>query len=693
MCHKRNIMRRTFFTALLLAIALSAYPQWYWVNPSPTGQHLSDVFFVNDTVGYVTGQNGTILKTTNAGETWNSIPLNTLRHLKKVWFCDEYTGFIACDSGFLYKTINGADDWMQIETGSTGKINDLLFIDDQTGFIAYDDGNLMKTTDGGITWVSKISNNHVWPITSVAFANHIRGIATTRLGKYYITNDGGETWTANTQPAMVDLVDSYFLNENVCYVSGRFNFFMKSTDGGLTWESFNCHVPVKNLIFKDENTGFGLSDEFFYGDGLIYKTSNGGHTWIPTEIEFCNAFTFSDDTTLYAVGESGRLLKSQDNGVTYYNYNHAVTYADFSDIHFPCADTGYAVGFFGEIVKSTDAGKNWELLPQGPFQRLNGVWFTSADHGFVTTDSSIYATANGGISWSKVLEAPGWMTDIQFLNTHTGYVIGEGDGLIYRTNDGGITWQMLYQDEVNWPRGMHFVNSDTGYVALNYTVIKTTDGGNTWNLTNLYPDDPYCLFLEVFFINAQIGYVTGSCYEATIFKTNDGGNTWIEQTFADNHFAGLSLYFLDENKGFLGCDGNGFFQTNDGGETWTRLEYMTGYHDAITFSPDGSGYVAGSRGKIMKTNNKGMVPVISPDKPTSCFTLYPNPAMEEIILTSENLYSTVSVSIYNSSGKCVYNNKFEGKRIQINTSALISGLYFVRINSAKGTEVKKVVVL
>ncbi len=686
-------MRRTFFTALLLAIALSAYPQWYWVNPSPTGQHLSDVCFVNDTVGFVTGHNGTILKTTNAGETWNSIPLNTFRQMKKVWFCDLNTGFIACDSGFVYKTANGGDDWMQIETGSTGIINDLLFIDDQTGFIAYDDGNLMKTTDGGSTWVSKISNNPFWSITSVAFANHTRGIATTSLGKYYITNDGGETWAANTEPSKVDLVDSYFLNENVCFVSGRFNFFMKSNDGGLTWESFNCHVPVENLIFKDENTGFGLSDEFFYGDGLIYKTINGGHTWTPTEIEFCNAFTFTDDNTLYAVGESGRLLKSQDNGATYFNYNHAVTYDDFLDIHFPCADTGYAVSFFGEIVKSTDAGKNWELLPQGPFQRLNGVWFTSADHGFITTDSSVYATANGGISWNKVLHAPGWMTKIQFINNRTGFVIGEGQGLFYRTDDGGASWQLLYQSELEWPRGMHFVNNNVGYLALDYTVIKTVDGGITWSLTSLSPEDPYCSFNEVFFVNQEIGYVAGGCYTAKTFKTVDGGNSWIEQSVSDNYFRGLTLYFIDENKGFLGCDGHGFFQTNDGGDTWTRLEYMTGYHDAITFSSDGSGYVAGSNGKIMKTINKGMVPVISPNKPTFYFTLYPNPVSEEIIITSENLTGAVSVSIYNSSGKCVYTSKFEGKAIQIRTSALTSGLYFVRINSANGTEVKKVVVL
>lgn len=693
--HQSNnaIMKKAVFTLLLTTIGLFAFSQWYWVNPSPTGQHLTDVFFVNDTLGFVVGQNGTILKTFDAGDTWNARPLNTLRHMDKVWFCDADTGFIACDSGFIFKTTNSGDDWIQIETGIAGKINDLLFLDGQTGFIAYDNGHLIKSTDGGLTWETKIDTTQVWPITSVSFANETRGIATTRLGRVYLTNDGGESWSVFIQPAMVDLVDSYFLNENECFVSGRFGFFMKSTDGGNSWTEVSNNVPIENLYFKDANAGFGLANELFYGDGRLYKTTDGGHNWIATEIDYCSAFTFSGDDVFYAVGASGRLLKSYDEGSSYYNYNQAVTYADLEDISFPRADTGYAIGTMGEVIKSTDAGKNWTILPQGPFSRLNGVWFTSADRGFVTTDSAVYATGDGGLSWNKVLSAPGWMTKIQFINSRTGFVIGEGQGLVYRTDDGGATWQLLYQDELEWPRGMHFVDSNTGYIALSYSVIKTTDGGNTWSQTNFNSNDPHCMLLEAFFVNSQVGYVAGFSSNSIVYKTTDGGNTWSELDFSDSYFTGLSIYFINENQGFLGCDGSGFFQTNDGGLTWTRLEYMTGYHDAITFSPDGTGFVVGSNGKIMKTNNKGMVPVVSPDNPKSEFTLYPNPATDEITLSCNDVTGTAHVRICNISGSCFYDSNHTGNNFRINVSSLTSGFYFVIIYTNKGIEVSRLVIL
>ena len=65
-------------SVLILNVSLSAQ----WINQaSPTNEDLHSVFFVNDSKGWITGLNGTVLKTTDGGTTWDIKPTGTTDHL------------------------------------------------------------------------------------------------------------------------------------------------------------------------------------------------------------------------------------------------------------------------------------------------------------------------------------------------------------------------------------------------------------------------------------------------------------------------------------------------------------------------------------------------------------------------------------------------------------------------------------
>jgi hypothetical protein len=241
-------------------------------------------------------------------------------------------------------------------------------------------------------------------------------------------------------------------------------------------------------------------------------------------------------------------------------------------------------------------------------------------------------------------------------------------------------------------RAIQFINRDTGYIVLSNSILKTTDGGVNWNETMV---NDSALLLNLYFVNSQVGYLCGSTYtlnRPTVYKTTDGGQSWSQQIIYDSYATGLSIYFIDENKGFMGSSGN-FYQTGNGGETWINLEYMAGNFNSICFSSPGTGFVTGSSGAIMKTTNAGLVPVISIGKPDSQFSLYPNPATDEITLESNNAISPVNVSIYNSNGLFVYDQVFSDSNFKLKTSSLPTGIYFIKIKTPKNTEVKKLVVL
>jgi hypothetical protein len=58
-------------------------------------------------VGYAVGDLGTIIKTHDAGQTWQSQQSGTLQSLNKVYFLDLDFGFAVADSGIILKTTNG----------------------------------------------------------------------------------------------------------------------------------------------------------------------------------------------------------------------------------------------------------------------------------------------------------------------------------------------------------------------------------------------------------------------------------------------------------------------------------------------------------------------------------------------------------------------------------------------------------
>lgn len=106
------------------------------------------------------------------------------------------------------------------------------------------------------------------------------------------------------------------------------------------------------------------------------------------------------------------------------------------------------------------------------------------------------------------------------------------------------------------------------------TVIKSTDGGNTWAaLTAPHADwDIYAVDA----LDANVAWVTGSkSLDAKIWKTTDGGTTWNEQWYNAATF-GNGLKFFDANNGVAMCDpapANEWviLSTSDGGANWNPV--------------------------------------------------------------------------------------------------------------------------
>src|SRR3981189_354735 len=63
---------------------------WLWGNPLPQGNTLRAMAFAG-TTGYAVGDFGTLLKTTDAGDTWTGLPAGTFSNLTEVEAVDANT--------------------------------------------------------------------------------------------------------------------------------------------------------------------------------------------------------------------------------------------------------------------------------------------------------------------------------------------------------------------------------------------------------------------------------------------------------------------------------------------------------------------------------------------------------------------------------------------------------------------------
>src|ERR1051325_5508667 len=112
-------------------------------------------------------------------------------------------------------------------------------------------------------------------------------------------------------------------------------------------------------------------------------------------------FSFADANNGFAVGARGTILKTTDAGINW-EVITGETEDDLYGVSFSNSSTGTVVGNFGAILRTTDAGSHWVIQRDGMSDVLFGVSFTDVNTGTaVGSDGLILRTTNGGTNWNQ----------------------------------------------------------------------------------------------------------------------------------------------------------------------------------------------------------------------------------------------------------------------------------------------------
>ncbi len=267
-----------------------------------------------------------------------------------------------------------------------------------------------------------------------------------------------------------------------------------------------------------------------------------------------------------------------------------------TDISFVDFYTGWAVGSEGIIKKTTDAGKTWTDQSYGGTD-INSVSFVNKNIGFIANKKGmLYQTTNGGDKWQPIETPLTYSIDyVNFFDENHGVIYGFGSNRnefgLHITQDGGKTWKHIHPTAPGTSY-FKFITPENGIL---YTI------GGSYAKTFIHDTFSPDLFTNpdhraqgIAFKNAQEGYIFGF---GVLMKTMDGGETWDNVPYITTQTEAIEaskiwiygLSFANESQGVMVIPDpkNSYrkvtLSTSDGGETWTEApeKYLTQNQDYV----------------------------------------------------------------------------------------------------------------
>ena len=296
---------------------------------------------------------------------WSPVDSGTTSNLNGAVLLDSGTGFVVGDTGTILKSTDAGATWTPLTSGTSNTLHGVYFLDPDEGVSVGDSGTILRTTDGGATWQS-IASGVKDSLRSVSF-NGPNGICGGDSQDILYSTDSGASWQISQSGLLGGgFLGAQMLSPTVGFVAGENSIFAPlvgaSTDGGATWtfQTFlfeNNEGGCNDVFFFDQNTGV-VSGSVFDGRGAIARTTDAGTNW--STLFFDQAIegvTFPTAASGFAVGAVGRILHTTDTGTTWTDQPSGSS-ANLHDISFTSdALTGITVGDGGTILLTTNGGE------------------------------------------------------------------------------------------------------------------------------------------------------------------------------------------------------------------------------------------------------------------------------------------------------------------------------------------------
>jgi photosystem II stability/assembly factor-like uncharacterized protein len=398
---------------------------------------------------YAVGDRGTVLRSTDRGASWSSIPTRADLYFTGVWVGESGRFAVA-------NHLNPADEVraviVQLDHGSARMVRQL------------DDVQLVAVWGAG-------------PMIAAAGSQVVtEGERTQHLGIVVWSRDRGQTWTA-TRPGIGEIV-AIGGTGSLLHVLARDGTLATSRDGGVTYtlgrlpegeyEALDV-APGRVLaatahreIVRSTDDGATWTTVRDYADGHVWSTGqrvlafhnglldhsqDGGSTWTRQSTREIVSAVWGLEGGFVAVGQGG-LISTSTDGVVWERRDRGVVGA-LRDVSGSGEDDVYFVGDDGGrggvIVHTTDRGNTFSFA-RGGWPALTGVWSGGRELVLAVGDRGTILRSRSRGAWQVIpsgIDAK--LLAVGGCDAREIYTVGEG--VIGYSRDQGATWQPIVLDE------------------------------------------------------------------------------------------------------------------------------------------------------------------------------------------------------------------------------------------------------
>ena len=509
------------------------------------------------------------------------------------------------------------------------------------------------------------------------------------------------------------------VNSNVVWATGydgttgntsrAYCWVTKTTDGGNTWNASPVWPSTVTPVIGDTSTyviasleGQSATTAWVAAykkinggsQGGIFKTTNGGSTWV----NMTSAAMFTNTSSFC-------------NWVTFLTPNIGVCDGD------PNSSTGNE----HELWRSTDGGTTWSPV----------------------AGANIPNPVSGEYALTNIYE--------KFGSTHLWF--GTNKGRIYRSTDAGVTWNVTTVNASNSISDIAFYDANNG-VTVTFpasgtvaTVYSTTDGGVTWTANNA-GNDPN-------FGRNDVCAIPGTCWFASagagagnniISFSMDGGASW--SSWGSTNIQYLTIDFVDPSTGWSGTFSDqanaaleGFYKYNGGSLlqpasanfslvsaacvstgislgntstgnpcptfTWTSFPPTAAFSSSTALTPTVTFNSAGTYTIILTAVNSVTTSIVTRTVSVSTcagltsqsanhidFMVSPNPSKDVFNVSLPYALTPYNVTVTNVLGSVVYTDKVvvTSGNYAVNLANNKTGVYFMTVENNGVKSTKKIII-
>lgn len=245
-----------------------------------------------------------------------------------------------------------------------------------------------------------------------------------------------------------------------------------------------------------------------------------------------------------------------------------------------------------------------------------------------------YFKTTNQAQWSFVgpLTTPGGYNGIGRINSigfhptdSNTFIVATAGGGAWRTTNGGLTWSSLTDNlpllgvsDVDYnPLNPNTIYMCTGDRDASDTysigVLKSTDGGNTWNTTGLQYNRSDLKLTNCLVINPLDTNSLTLATSAGIMKSYDGGQTWTTKALGNYK----QVVYNPADTNIIYATSSAITRSDDGGQTWHNVLIVLGsVRAAVAVTPAAPNIVKA----VVADNNNGLAGIYTSSDTGKTFT-------------------------------------------------------------------------